>query len=190
MANTGQAPAGTQNQSSYVRHPIGTDSEPSTESTLWPRLRPNRADGQDGHGCSGCWPGTRGCRAVRQPVYLGPTQVGSALCKPPSHLVGCSLLKRSLITGVPLNMRPRYKDFMLLATLKGTQGKMSCQNGSEEHQAGARPGSAPLPVTQGLAGLRTCPVSPHSPHPAGPRLTHRRCVDVRAGLLLESPESL
>lgn len=35
-------------------------------------------------------------------------------------------MKRSLITGVPLNMRPRYKDFTLLAIVKGTHGKMSC----------------------------------------------------------------
>lgn len=38
-------------------------------------------------------------------------------------------MKRSLITGVPLNMRPRYKDFMLLAMLKGTQGRISCGTG-------------------------------------------------------------
>ena len=35
-------------------------------------------------------------------------------------------MKRSLITGVPLNMRPRYRDFTLLAIVKGTHGKMSC----------------------------------------------------------------
>lgn len=63
-------------------------------------------------------------------ISLGTCWGCFALCKPLSHLVGCNLLKRSLITGVPLNMRPRYKDFTLLATLKGTQGKMSCQNGN------------------------------------------------------------
>ena len=88
-----------------------------------------------------------------------------ALWEPPPHLVGCNLLKRSLITGVPLNIRPRYKDFMLLATLKGTQGKMSCRNGSEECQAGPGPGSALLPVTKGLSGCQSSPRPAPTPRP-------------------------
>lgn len=40
------------------------------------------------------------------------------------HLVSCFLLKRSLITGVPLNILPRCKDLILLPTAKGTHGMM------------------------------------------------------------------
>lgn len=125
----------------------------------------------------GASPGTWGSEAVTA-VSLGHSWgfFFFALCKRPSHLVGCSLLKRSLITGVPLNKRPRYKDFMLLATLKGTQGKMSCQNGSGEHQAAASPGSAPLPVMQGLSehGPGLC-VLPQPLPSSGPSRTQAVC---------------
>lgn len=40
------------------------------------------------------------------------------------HLVSCFLLKRSLMTGAPLNILPRYIDLALFPTAKGTHGSM------------------------------------------------------------------
>lgn len=48
----------------------------------------------------------------------------SAVLQNCPHLVSCFLLKRSLMTGVPLNILPRYKDLTLFATAKGTHGIM------------------------------------------------------------------
>lgn len=42
------------------------------------------------------------------------------------YFVGCSFLKRSLMTGVSLNMRFRYRDFRFLVVLRGTYGRMFC----------------------------------------------------------------
>lgn len=76
-----------------------------------------------GHGRGVCGP-------REHQASVRPAPVCSALlCV--SHLSpgGLQPLEVSLITGVPLNMRPRYKDFMLLAMLKGTQGRISCGTG-------------------------------------------------------------
>lgn len=104
--------------------PAKPPQAPMGRVLLWLSLGQDQADSQGSQDHSGCHPGNMGSGAISQPFPRG------LLDKPPSHLVGCNLLKRSLITGVPLNMRPRYKDFTLLATLKGTQGRMSCGNGS------------------------------------------------------------
>lgn len=79
------------------------------------------------------------------------------LCISSTHRVGCSRLKRRRMTGVPLNIRPRYRDLTLLATAKGTQGRMSCVWRSSCHTVH---GPLPAPLPQGWGG------------PSGPVLNH------------------
>lgn len=64
-------------------------------------------------------------------------------------------------------MRPRYREFTLLATLKGTQGRMSCRGGGRGRQAGApKPrGPAAPPATQGYLARAHVPGQLQAPAP-------------------------